>query len=466
MREQVLAWCRSEGLSAWDRRTHEGMLRNLVVREGRRTGQIQVRLVSSPGELRAEALAGAVDCDGLLWTQADALGETTARGDTRVLAGSGELEEEICDLRLVISPEAFFQTNTEMAERLYTIAAEYAGLRGWEKVFDLYCGIGTVGLTLASRAGELWGLEVVEAAVADAIENARRNDVEHAHFFAGDVRLALRELVERAGRPDVAGGGPAARRPVARRWCGASSRPRRGASSTSPAIRRRWRPTRPSSSRRGGRCGACGRRHVPADAAHRVRRAARARGLTAALRRGRRRGRSRRCRGHAGVEALQGRADRRVGLGVDRHPDVAGVDLHVLGRGVQAGTPVHDAVRARVDGHKADRAGNGRSTARRTSAQHSPSRQSRLNRPGAPRLPRAPTTCTWKRAKGWMANGSTSGEPIATTPETRSGRRAASERPSVPPWLWPMIATRWPVAAQGLRAMLERDRSAAVKQPR
>ncbi|HEY0409163.1 MAG TPA: methyltransferase, partial [Candidatus Dormibacteraeota bacterium] len=69
--------------------------------------------------------------------------------------------------------------------------------------FDLYCGFGTVGLTLASRAGELWGLEVVEAAVADAIENARRNDVEHAHFFAGDVRLALRELVERAGRPDV-----------------------------------------------------------------------------------------------------------------------------------------------------------------------------------------------------------------------------------------------------------------------
>jgi 23S rRNA (uracil1939-C5)-methyltransferase len=203
VREQVLAWCRAEGLSAWDRRTHEGMLRNLVVREGRRTGQIQVRLVTSPGALRAEALAGAVDCDGLLWTQADALGETTAGGDTRVLAGSAELEEELGDLRLQISFEAFFQTNTEMAERLYAIAAEYAGLRGWEKVFDLYCGIGTLGLALAPRAGELWGLEVVEAAVADAIENARRNDVEHAHFFAGDVRLALRELVERAGRPDV-----------------------------------------------------------------------------------------------------------------------------------------------------------------------------------------------------------------------------------------------------------------------
>jgi 23S rRNA (uracil1939-C5)-methyltransferase len=203
LREQILAWCRAQGLDAWDRRQHRGLLRNLVVREGRRTGQLQARLVTSPGTMRAEALAGAVECDGLLWTQADALGETTAGGDTRLLSGTAELEEELCGLRLGISPEAFFQTNTEMAERLYAVAAEYADLRGWERVFDLYSGIGTLGLALAPRAAELWGLEVVPAAVADAIENARRNDIEHARFFAGDVRLALRELVERAGRPDV-----------------------------------------------------------------------------------------------------------------------------------------------------------------------------------------------------------------------------------------------------------------------
>ena len=203
VREQVLAWCRAEGLDAWDRREQHGLLRNLVVREGRRTGQVQARLVTSPGTLRGEVLAGAVACDGLLWTQADRLGETTEGGDTRLLDGAAELEEEIAGLRLKISPEAFFQTNTEMAERLYGVAGEYADLRGWERVFDLYSGIGTVGLTLAARAAELWGLEVVEAAVADAIENARRNDVDNASFFAGDVRLALRELVERAGRPDV-----------------------------------------------------------------------------------------------------------------------------------------------------------------------------------------------------------------------------------------------------------------------
>ncbi|MDX6669300.1 MAG: rRNA (uracil1939-C5)-methyltransferase [Solirubrobacteraceae bacterium] len=203
VRAGVLDWCSSENLSAHDRRTGEGLLRNLVVREGRRTGLLQARLVTSPGSMRAEALAGAVECDGLLWTRITTAGETTAGGETRLLSGREYLEEEICDLRLRISPEAFFQTNTEMAERLYGVAAEYAGLQGWERVYDLYCGIGTLGLSLATRAGELWGLDIVEDAIADAIENARTNEIDNARFFAGDVRLAMRELVERAGRPDV-----------------------------------------------------------------------------------------------------------------------------------------------------------------------------------------------------------------------------------------------------------------------
>ena len=82
-------------------------------------------------------------------------------------------------------------------------SSEYAALEGWERVYDLYCGIGTIALTLAPRAGELWGIELVEQAVADAIAGARRNEITNAHFFAGDTRLALPELLERAGRPDV-----------------------------------------------------------------------------------------------------------------------------------------------------------------------------------------------------------------------------------------------------------------------
>jgi 23S rRNA (uracil1939-C5)-methyltransferase len=202
-REQVLAWCREQGLEAFDRRTHTGFLRNLVVREGRRTGELQVRLVTGPGELDGMSLAAAVDVEGLMWTRTDALAETTQGGVTEIVAGNKSLQEELCDLQFSISPHAFFQTNTEMAEVLYGIAAQHADLKGWERVYDLYCGIGTVGLSLAGRAGEVWGLEIVEQAVADAISNARRNGIKNAKFFAGDVRLALRELVEQASRPDV-----------------------------------------------------------------------------------------------------------------------------------------------------------------------------------------------------------------------------------------------------------------------
>jgi 23S rRNA (uracil1939-C5)-methyltransferase len=203
VREQVLAWARGQGLGAWDRREQRGLLRNLVVREGRRTGELQVRLVTSPGAIDTDSLIDAVECDGLFWTQQAQLGESTAAGETALLSGTPQLREQLGGLDFLISPEAFFQTNTEMAERLYEVAAELAQLRGHERVYDLYCGIGTIGLTLAARAREVVGVEIVEPAVADAIENARVNDVLNARFYAGDIRLAMRELVEQAGRPDV-----------------------------------------------------------------------------------------------------------------------------------------------------------------------------------------------------------------------------------------------------------------------
>jgi 23S rRNA (uracil1939-C5)-methyltransferase len=201
--EQVVAWCRAQGLTPWDRRDGSGFLRNLVVREGRRTGELQVRLVTSTGKLDTESLADAVEAEGVFWTQIAREGETTMGGETAVVAGAKKLTERLGDLEVGISPEAFFQTNTEMAEILYAVATEFAQLTGFERLFDLYCGIGTVGLSMAPRARELFGLEIVETAVADAIANARRNEIDNAAFFAGDVRLALRDLVEEAGRPDV-----------------------------------------------------------------------------------------------------------------------------------------------------------------------------------------------------------------------------------------------------------------------
>jgi 23S rRNA (uracil1939-C5)-methyltransferase len=203
VRRAVLGWCRERGLRAYDRRAQEGLLRNLVVREGRRTGELQVRLVTSDEAVELDGLAEATGADSVLWTRAAGVGETTAGGVTTVLHGTEAIDEELAGLRFRINAEAFFQTNTEMAERLYGVAGDVAGLQGWERVHDLFCGIGTISLALAARAGEVWGLELVEEAVADAIANARRNGVDNARFFAGDVRLALRELVERSGRPDV-----------------------------------------------------------------------------------------------------------------------------------------------------------------------------------------------------------------------------------------------------------------------
>jgi 23S rRNA (uracil1939-C5)-methyltransferase len=192
-RNKVREWARREGIPAYDRRQHAGVLRNLVVREGRRTGQLQTRQVTAPASFAKPP----VD----LHTVVEGPGDGTD-GPTGVL-GEEFLEEEIAGLRLRISPAAFFQTNTEMAERLYAIAAGYAELSGRERVFDLYCGVGTIGLALASQAGEVWGIEAVREAVGDAEENARRNRIVNARFIAADVRLGVRPLLERAGRPDV-----------------------------------------------------------------------------------------------------------------------------------------------------------------------------------------------------------------------------------------------------------------------
>ena len=207
VREAVRDWCGAQGLDSYDRESHTGFLRNLVVREGRRTGQLQARLVTGEGRFPTHEFAAAVPADSVLWTQAEGVAETTREGKTRVLVGSESIEErlEIAGerLRFRISPSAFFQTNTEMAERLYAVAAELAGLSGRERVFDLYCGIGTIALSLSLRAREVVGVEMVERAVADAIANAKLNAIDNARFYAGDIRTAMRPLLEEEGTADV-----------------------------------------------------------------------------------------------------------------------------------------------------------------------------------------------------------------------------------------------------------------------
>jgi len=192
-RNEVREWARAEAVEPFDRQAGTGTLCNLVVREGRRSGQIQTRLVTTPKRFPKPP----VD----LHTVVDA-GSGGSDGPTGAL-GEETLRERLCGLEFEMSYNAFFQTNTEMAERLYGVAAEYAGLSGRERVFDLYCGIGTIGLTMAARAGEVWGLEIVPEAIADAERNAERNGIGNARFVAGSARTGVRPLVERAGKPDV-----------------------------------------------------------------------------------------------------------------------------------------------------------------------------------------------------------------------------------------------------------------------
>jgi 23S rRNA (uracil1939-C5)-methyltransferase len=122
---------------------------------------------------------------------------------TNLLWGEDAIEEEILGLRYRVRPNAFLQTNTAMAERLYELAIDYAELTGSETVYDLYCGTGTIGLSMASRALTVWGVEVSEESVACAIENAALNGVSNAAFFAGEVGRSLEDLAERAGPPDL-----------------------------------------------------------------------------------------------------------------------------------------------------------------------------------------------------------------------------------------------------------------------
>jgi len=208
IRNAVADWAREERLQAYDQKTHEGFLRHLVVREGRNTGQALVVLVTAPGELPdrehfVDVLRRFPELRSIHWAINDRPAEVTRDLPTTLLWGDEAIEEELCGLRFRVSPNAFLQTNTSMAERLYGLARELAGLAGGETVYDLYCGTGTIGLTLAEKALTVWGVETSQEAVSCAIENASLNGIANAAFFAGDVARSLEELHDRSGDPDV-----------------------------------------------------------------------------------------------------------------------------------------------------------------------------------------------------------------------------------------------------------------------
>ncbi|MDQ4030602.1 MAG: 23S rRNA (uracil(1939)-C(5))-methyltransferase RlmD, partial [Actinomycetota bacterium] len=207
IRNAVRDWAREEGLAAYDQAEQTGYLRHLVVREGINTGQVLVQLVTARGErfetgYFVEILRRFPEVRSIHWSVNESSAEVTNL-PTQLLWGDDAIEEELCGLRFRVRPNAFLQTNTRMAERLYGLAREYAGLTGKETVWDLYCGIGTIGLTMAPDALTVWGIEVSEESVACALENADLNEISNAAFFAGNVGQSVEELLERSGPPDV-----------------------------------------------------------------------------------------------------------------------------------------------------------------------------------------------------------------------------------------------------------------------
>ena len=207
VREAVDAWARAERLDAYDQEEHTGYLRHLVLREGRNTGQLLVQLVTAEGERfdrdqLVEELRRFPEVRSIHWSVNPGQAEVTNL-PTTLLWGEEWIEEELGGLRFRVRPNAFLQTNTEMAEVLYELARDFAGLTGEETVYDLYCGIGTIGLTLASGALTVWGIDVSEESIACALENADLNGIANAAFYAGEVGQTVEELRDRAGAPDV-----------------------------------------------------------------------------------------------------------------------------------------------------------------------------------------------------------------------------------------------------------------------
>jgi len=206
---EVRAFVRERGWSVYRQETEEGLLRFLMLREGRLTGEGMVNLVTaSPDVPTARALADHLRarCPHVTSVVLNVNPKKAAVAvgvEEHPIAGNETIRERLGDLVFSISANSFFQTNTRQAERLFGIVGEYAGLTGPETVLDLYAGTGAISLLLARQARAVYGIELVPAAIEDAARNARENGITNCTFLPGEVRHVLPELLARGVRADV-----------------------------------------------------------------------------------------------------------------------------------------------------------------------------------------------------------------------------------------------------------------------
>ena len=201
--ECILSFMSKEKISAYDEKTGKGLLRHFLIREGFTSGEIMVCLIvnarSLPKEEQlCETLIKEVPAIASICLNVNLKDTNVIMGDeTRVLWGKETIEDELDKVKFKISARSFYQINPVQTESLYKKALDYASLSGKESVWDLYCGIGTISLFLARKAGKVYGVEIIPEAIADAKENAKLNGITNAEFFVGKAEEVLPEFYEK-----------------------------------------------------------------------------------------------------------------------------------------------------------------------------------------------------------------------------------------------------------------------------
>jgi 23S rRNA (uracil1939-C5)-methyltransferase len=190
---RIIAWAEEHQISVYDEKTGKGLLRHIYLRTSADEREILVTIVANGRALPAEdALTGALregfsSIVGVLLNINTEATNVICGREYRTLYGKSELDDTLCGVRLSLSPASFYQVNHDAAELLYRTAASLAELKGSETLVDLFCGVGSIGLSMASQVREVIGIEIVADAVRCAERNAAQNGIANARFFVGDA---------------------------------------------------------------------------------------------------------------------------------------------------------------------------------------------------------------------------------------------------------------------------------------
>lgn len=202
-------WCETFKPEPYDETSHRGLLRHLYLRYGQSSGELMAALVLNGDKIKGELELAKMLSDEIEGFKSLIVNVNREKTNVilgkkcRTVWGKDYITDTLCGLKFNISPLSFYQVNHDQAERLYSIAADYAGLCGEEVLLDLYCGTGTIGLTMANRVKKLIGVEVIPQAVENAKENARLNNINNAEFICADAAKAAEKLNADGVKPDV-----------------------------------------------------------------------------------------------------------------------------------------------------------------------------------------------------------------------------------------------------------------------